>query len=94
MRVLSLTPGTVSARIDRLVAEGLVGREADPGDRRTVLVRLTDRGRTAFESVVHAHLETERRLLGALDETEREALAGLLRRLVLDTVRADAGARS
>jgi DNA-binding MarR family transcriptional regulator len=92
--VVSLRRGTVSPRIDRLVAEGLVAREADPGDRRTVLVRLTDRGRTAFESVVHAHLETERRLLGALDETEREALAGLLRRLVLDTVRADAGARS
>lgn len=91
MRALSLTPGTVSVRIDRLVAEGLVEREADPGDRRTVLVRLTARGEDAFENVVHAHLETERRLLRVLDESERDALAALLRRLVLDT--APAGGR-
>ncbi len=85
MRSLSLTPGTVSVRIDRLVAEGLAEREGDPGDRRAVLVRLTPRGEAAFEGVVHAHLETERRLLRALDESELAVLSGLLRRLVLDT---------
>jgi DNA-binding MarR family transcriptional regulator len=91
MRALSLTPGTVSVRIDRLVSDGLVSREALPGDRRTVLIRLTARGEAAFESVVHAHLETQRRLLRALDEPEREVLAGMLRRLVLDA--SAAGAR-
>lgn len=34
--------------------------------------------------MVGAHLETEARLLGALTRREREVLAGLLRRLVLD----------
>lgn len=94
MRALSLTPGTVSARIDRLVTDGLVEREARPDDRRTVLVRLTPRGVAAFEDVVHAHLETERRLLRALDEAEREVLAGLLRRLLLDTASGDRGRTS
>jgi DNA-binding MarR family transcriptional regulator len=50
-----------------------------------VIVRLTGRGETAFESVVHAHLETERRLLRSLSAAEREVLTGLLRRLVVDT---------
>jgi DNA-binding MarR family transcriptional regulator len=94
MRAVSLTPGTVSVRIDRLVADGLAVREAHPGDRRTVLLRLTARGEAAFEDVVHAHLETERRLLRALDGAEREALAGLLRRLVLDTSAHDEGPAS
>lgn len=84
MRTLSLTPGTVSVRIDRLVADGLVEREPHTGDRRTVLVRLTRRGEEAFDDVVGAHLETEARLLAALTRREREVLAGLLRRLVLD----------
>lgn len=83
MRTLSLTPGTVSVRVERLVAEGLVEREPDGGDRRSVLVRLTPHGEAAFEDVVHAHLETERRLLAALTPRERDLLAGLLRRLVL-----------
>jgi DNA-binding MarR family transcriptional regulator len=94
MRALSLTPGTVSARIERLVADGLVERETDADDRRTVLVRLTARGVAAFEDVVYAHLETERRLLKALDEAERQVLAGLLRRLLLGTASADRGGAS
>jgi DNA-binding MarR family transcriptional regulator len=84
MQALSLTPGTVSVRIDRLVAEGLVVREPHAEDRRSVLVRLTPRGEEAFDDVVGAHLETERRLLGALTRHECDVLAGLLRRLVLD----------
>jgi DNA-binding MarR family transcriptional regulator len=85
MRVLSLTPGTVSVRIDRLVADGLVAREPDPDDRRSVIVQLTERGEAAFEGVVHTHLETERRLLRSLSPGEREILTDLLRRLVVDT---------
>jgi DNA-binding MarR family transcriptional regulator len=83
MHILALTPGTVSVRVDRLVADGLAEREADPSDRRSVLVRLTVRGEAAFEEVVAAHLETERRLLAALSPGERDTLAELLRRLLL-----------
>ncbi len=42
---MGLTPGTVSARVDRLVADGLVARSPDPADKRGSLVTLTDRGR-------------------------------------------------
>lgn len=83
MRVLSLTPGTVSVRVDRLVADGLATRDVDPSDRRGVRVALTERGRAAFDAVAPAHLATEDRLLAALDDGEREQLAALLRRLLL-----------
>lgn len=84
MRELKLTSGTVSVRVDRLVAEGLAERRQDPGDRRGARVRLTDRGREVFEAAAPAHLDNERRLLAGLGPQEHDALAALLRRLLLD----------
>jgi DNA-binding MarR family transcriptional regulator len=39
-----LTSGTVSVRVDRLAAGGLVERTPDPDRRRNVLVSLTPEG--------------------------------------------------
>lgn len=84
MRALQLTSGTVSVRVDRLVAEGLVERRPDPDDRRGTRITLTPRGRAAFEQAAPAHLENERMLLAALAPDDQERLAGLLRVLLLD----------
>lgn len=84
MDELRLTSGTISVRIDRLVAEGLVDRRVDPDSRRTSRIRLTDRGRELFERVAPAHLDNERRMLSALTDAERETLAGLLRKLLVE----------
>ena len=80
---MGLTPGTVSARVDRLVADGLVVRAPDPADKRGSLVTLTGRGRDLFEAVVPAHLANQVRLLGSLTPDEQAALAGLLRKLLV-----------
>jgi len=80
---MGLTPGTVSARVDRLVADGLVVRSPDPADKRGSLVALTDRGRELFEAVVPAHLANQVRLLGSLTPGEQATLAGLLRKLLV-----------
>jgi DNA-binding MarR family transcriptional regulator len=80
---MGLTPGTVSARVDRLVADGLVSRAADAADKRGSLVTLTDRGRELFEAVVPAHLANQVRLLGSLTPEEQATLAGLLRKLLV-----------
>jgi DNA-binding MarR family transcriptional regulator len=80
---MGLTPGTVSARVDRLAADGLVVRALDPADRRGSLVTLTDRGRELFEAVVPAHLANQFRLLGSLTPDEQAMLAELLRKLLV-----------
>ena len=80
---MGLTPGTVSARVDRLVADGLVVRAPDPADKRGSLVTLTARGRELFEAVVPAHLANQVRLLGSLTPEEQATLAGLLRKLLV-----------
>jgi DNA-binding MarR family transcriptional regulator len=84
MDELKLTSGTISVRMDRLVAENLVRREPDPDDRRNVRITLTREGRELFERVAPAHLANERRLLAPLDAEEARQLAGLLRKLLVE----------
>lgn len=84
MDELGLTSGTISVRVDRLAEAGLVERRPDPEDRRNALVLLTDRGRELIEGIIPAHLDNERRMLAALSDLERETLADLLRRLLVE----------
>jgi DNA-binding MarR family transcriptional regulator len=78
-----VTSGTMTNRIDRLAAKDLVKRLPDPGDRRGVLVQLSEIGRERVDGAFEGLLAQERELLGGLSAAEREALAGLLRTLVL-----------
>lgn len=78
-----VTSGTMTNRIDRLAAKDLVKRLPDPGDRRGVLVQLSDTGRERVDGAFEGLLAQERELLGGLSAADREALAGLLRTLVL-----------
>jgi DNA-binding MarR family transcriptional regulator len=80
MRELGLTSGTVSVRVERLMARGLVVTE--PAGRVT-RVSLTPAGAELFERVTPAHVAAEERLLAALDPAERRQLASLLRRLLV-----------
>ncbi len=77
-----VTSGTMTNRVDRLVARGLVERLPDPHDRRGVLVRLTDSGRAKVDGALASLLERERELLAGLDAPAQKRLAGLLRDLL------------
>ena len=78
-----VTSGTMTNRVDRLAARGLVERLPDPHDRRGVLVRLTAAGRTRVDGALVGLLQRERDLLAGLDAADQRRLAGLLRTLVL-----------
>lgn len=78
-----VTSGTMTNRVDRLAERGLVERHRDDGDRRSILVRLTDAGRDKVDGALADLLASEETMLGALDTDGRETLAGLLRRLSL-----------
>lgn len=77
-----VTSGTMTNRIDRLAAHGLVERLPAPGDRRGVLVRLTPAGRQRVDAALEDLLRVEHTLLTGLPDGDRETLAGLLRTLV------------
>lgn len=72
----------ITNRVDRLVAKGYVTRETDPDNRRKVRITLTSSGLDLVERAFGGHVGNEDRMLAALDDTERERLAGLLRKLL------------
>ena len=60
-----------------------VRRVPEPEDGRSTLVELTGDGHALVRRVRPAQLETERRIVGVLEVAEREALAHLLKKLLL-----------
>ena len=80
---LMLTSSGTTKRLDRLEQAGLITRAPDPDDRRGTLITLTPAGLRLIDAASEAHLENERRLLGALTDAERGRLADLLRKLQL-----------
>ncbi|MGI3169668.1 MarR family winged helix-turn-helix transcriptional regulator [Pseudooceanicola sp. C21-150M6] len=71
--MLRVSNGNVTGIVDRLVQEGLVIRVQDQRDRRSMRVRLTGNGRTAFAAQAPAHETWIDELLA--DFTPAEALA-------------------
>ena len=78
---LSCVKSNVTQLVDRLEADGLVSRIADPNDRRSRLAVLTDAGRVAYVKGSEIQLQTEHELFGALTESESETLHALLAKL-------------
>ena len=78
-----VSSGTMTNRIDRLVGRRLVRREADPADGRSVLVTMTEDGKTRVDAAITRLVDAEAELLGVLSRGDRERLAGLLRKLSL-----------
>ncbi|WP_030165495.1 MarR family winged helix-turn-helix transcriptional regulator [Spirillospora albida] len=83
LRATLVTSGTMTNRIDRLAAAGLVERHPDPQDKRGVLVRLTRAGLTLVDAAFADLLDREYAILDALSPDERDVLANLLRTLLI-----------
>jgi DNA-binding MarR family transcriptional regulator len=82
LRATLVTSGTMTNRIDRLAAAGLVRREPDPRDKRGVLVTLTRRGQESVDAALADLLRRERVLLAGLNAVDRRRLADLMRILL------------
>jgi DNA-binding MarR family transcriptional regulator len=91
MRTALVTSGAITQRLDRLEEKGLITRGRSDVDGRAVVVTLTDAGRTALDTALPDHLETERDMLAGLTDDERALLAGLLRRWLVTLGRIPGG---
>lgn len=84
MQETMVTSGTMTNRLDRLEELQLITREQDPDDGRGSLVTLTKSGMRAVDAALEGLLANERKFLGNLTASERETLANLLSKLVLE----------
>ena len=78
---LSCVKSNITQLVDRLEADGLVGRKPDPNDRRTKLAVLTAAGRKACEEGTRVQLEAERALLKRLTRDEARMLETLMAKM-------------
>ena len=72
------SPSSMTHRLDRMVARGLVARETDPENRVRVRVTLSDQGWELFRSAIRESDMLESDVLGALTTAQRDRLAELL----------------
>jgi len=73
---------TLTRLIDRMVADNLVYRKADPCDRRRVLVHITSRGQERHERLAQRIEGAQVAMLGDADGSDLARLAALLTSLL------------
>lgn len=77
---LGLAPPTVSVGVRRLEEMGLLRRQPNPQDGRSIRLFLTPRGQAAQQHLRDHRRQKVRRLLAGLEPREQERLLDLLER--------------
>jgi DNA-binding MarR family transcriptional regulator len=80
-RLLVLSSGGVSQRLERLEREGLVERRVSVADRRVVDVHLTDEGLAILDRLIDEYMAHEEQMLSGLTPRQAAQLGQLLVRL-------------
>lgn len=75
---LMVSNGNITGLVDRLVAQGLLDRQAAPNDRRAQLVKLTAEGRRSFRTMAAAHENWIAEIFADLSPGEQETLMRIL----------------
>jgi DNA-binding MarR family transcriptional regulator len=73
-----VTRATMTGLLDSLERKRLIRRESDQADRRTVLVRLNDKGIALLEGMLHDYYRRISLLMGELSEEEKRSLTAML----------------
>lgn len=82
-RAAVLSSGAMTNRLDRLEGAGLIQRVANPADRRSLLIRLSDEGQAVLLGCLDEYLANLHGMQAPLDQAQKEALANGLRALLL-----------
>lgn len=84
-----IEPGTLTTLLNRMEEAGLVERRMMNGNRRSLYVFLTDKGKEQLELVTAAFTEMEAEAFRGLSETERKTFMDLFLRIYANTSRED-----
>ena len=90
-RRMMVTGGNVTGLTSELVAEGLVARTPMPEDRRSYAVRLTEKGKTAFDAMAAEHERWIIEMLSEVTPPDRADLYQLLGTLKSSVARVPEG---
>jgi DNA-binding MarR family transcriptional regulator len=82
MRATLLSSGGMTKRLDRMEDAGLVHRVPAPDDRRSVLVKLTEKGRHIADDMLEHYMACQEQLMSTFGREERLQLDDLLRTML------------
>jgi DNA-binding MarR family transcriptional regulator len=78
---LGMVPSRLVALVDDMESRGLIERRENSDDRRRYALHVTEKGRTALETVSRLSREHSQALFAALSAEEQRQLAALLQRV-------------
>lgn len=81
--MLVVRPNNLSGNINALVKSGLIRRELNVSDQRSLLAVLTPEGETFLTTNLPAHWRRVERLMNGLSREQRVQLVALLKQMVL-----------
>ncbi|RVV97642.1 MarR family transcriptional regulator [Mesobaculum littorinae] len=77
---------TTGAVVDRLAQKRLIGRSADPNDRRSRIVSLTPEGETVIAAMTPVVEALQKEVLSGLDATEYRTFIALASKVIAASV--------
>jgi DNA-binding MarR family transcriptional regulator len=75
---LRILPSRLVVLIDELEERGMIERRADPADRRSYALHLTNTGRDTMKAIGRVARDHQDALLASLSTQERDLLSSLL----------------
>lgn len=78
---LGVRPPTITKTINRLQAQGFLGKQASDHDARQAHIFLTETGREMITAIEKSVRKTEKQALKGFDKKEQKALSKLLARI-------------
>ncbi|EKO3425458.1 MarR family transcriptional regulator [Vibrio fluvialis] len=75
---LSITTGTLTVQVEKLVQAGLIERQSLEGDRRSIVVDLTDQGQSVYREHNALHIALAQDLTRHFTEQQHQALVQML----------------
>lgn len=87
---LDISAAAVAMTLKKLIKNGLVFREAMPGDQRCNIVSLTEKGNSVAEICIEKFKETDKEMFKGFSDQEMEQLENYFMRM-LDNIQNEEG---
>jgi DNA-binding MarR family transcriptional regulator len=78
---IELDSATLTGLLDRLEGAEMIVRQANPDDRRSILIHLTEKGRTVATEAIRLIEEANREFLADLNTEEEDGFRAVIRKL-------------
>lgn len=88
---LGVRPPTITKTINRLQAQGFLGKKASESDARQAHISLTEAGRDAIKAIEKSVRKTEKQAFKGLDKKDQKLLSRLLAKIEANLSDAVAG---